>query len=281
VIDITTPYEQIVEKLSSCIPETVMYDLPQRWEKIGDVLLLRLPGSLTAYKAVVARVYADVLGCRSVLEEYGAISGVYRKPRVRLIFGDRHTETVHVENGIRFRLDPKEIMFSSGNVDERKRMATIAGKDEQVLDLFSGIGYFTIPIAKFSTPQKIVACEINPVAYGYLKENIVLNDVVEVIDPVFGDNRKTAPEQWADRVLLGYLDNTKSFLPLALKALKKRGGILHFHAVYPHEQIPDVAFREIKSIATKYFKNIELVNWKRIKSYAPGIVHAVLDIRAG
>ncbi len=281
MIDITTPYEQIVEVLSPCIPEKVVYDLPQRWEKIGDVLMLRVPDSLNAYKEVVARVYADVLRCRSVLEEYGAISGVYRKPRVRLIFGDNDTETVHVENGIRFRLDPKEIMFSSGNVDERKRMATIAGREEQVLDLFSGIGYFAIPMAKFSTPKKIVACEINPVAYRYLKENTVLNDVVDILDPVIGDNRKTAPEQWADRVLLGYLDNTKSFLPLALKALKQKGGILHFHEVYPHENIPDIAFQEIKSIATNYFKNIELVNWKIVKSYAPGIVHAVLDIRAG
>ncbi len=281
MIDITTPYEQIVEVLSSCIPEPVVYDLPQRWEKIGDVLVLRVPDSLNAYKEMVARVYANVLRCRSVLEEYGAISGVYRKPRVRLIFGDNQTETVHVENGIRFRLDPKEIMFSSGNVDERKRMATVAGREEQVLDLFSGIGYFAIPMAKFSTPKKIVACEINPVAYRYLKENIVLNDVVDILDPVFGDNRKTAPEQWADRVLLRYLDNTKSFLPLALKALKQKGGILHFHEVYPHENIPDIAFQEIKSIATNYFKNIELVNWKIVKSYAPGIVHAVLDIRAG
>ena len=226
-------------------------------------------------------MYADVLRCRSVLEEYGAISGVYRKPRVRLIFGDNDTETVHMENGIRFRLDPKKIMFSSGNIDERKRMATIARKDEQVLDLFSGIGYFAIPMAKFSIPKNIVACEINPVAYGFLKENIVLNDVVDILNPVFGDNRKTAPKQWADRVLLGYLDNTKSFLPLALKALKQSGGILHFHEVYPHENIPDIAFQEIKSIAITYFKDIELVNWKIIKSYAPGIVHAVLDIRAG
>ena len=68
---------------------------------------------------------------------------------------------------------------------------------------------------------------------------------------------------------------------LSPKALKQKGGILHFHEVYPHENIPYRAFQEIKSIATNYFKNIELVNWKIIKSYAPGIVHAVLDIRAG
>ena len=67
MIDITTPYEQIVETLSPCIPGTVVYDLPQRWEKIGDVLLLRVPDSLIAYKEMVARVYADVLRCRSVL----------------------------------------------------------------------------------------------------------------------------------------------------------------------------------------------------------------------
>jgi len=33
-------------------------------------------------------------------------------------------------------------MFSSGNMDERIRMSMISDKNEVVVDLFAGIGYF-------------------------------------------------------------------------------------------------------------------------------------------
>jgi tRNA wybutosine-synthesizing protein 2 len=279
VIGIKPPYKLIVDSLSANLPNKIIKDLPNRWEKIGDVLILRIPPSISPYQKLVARVYADILKCRSVLQEYGEISGIYRTPQTRLIFGDKNTETIHIENAVRFRLDPQKIMFSSGNIDERKRMAMIAEDDETVLDLFAGIGYFSVPMAVFSSPKQIIACEINPIAYQYLKENIMINGVIDRIQPIFGDNRKIAPRHWADRVLLGYLDNTISFLPIALGALKKCGGTLHFHDIYPRENIPNNIFTEIRSVACKYFINVELLSWHIIKSYAPGIVHTVFDVR--
>jgi len=59
-------------------------------------------------------------------------------------------------------------MFSSGNMDERIRMSMISDKNEVVVDLFAGIGYLLCRMAVYSKPEKIYACEINPVAYDYL-----------------------------------------------------------------------------------------------------------------
>ena len=165
---IETPFDQIKKSLSKSIPSKLINNIPDKWEKIGDVLILRLSSELDKYKQQIGGKYANVLNCKTVLRDICGISGIYREPNVEIIYGSNKTETIHKENGIRYKLDPRKIMFSSGNMDERIRMATISNKDETIVDMFSGIGYFTLPIAVYSKPKKIFACEINPIAYDYL-----------------------------------------------------------------------------------------------------------------
>jgi tRNA wybutosine-synthesizing protein 2 len=153
---------------------------------------------------------------------------------------------------------------------ERIRMATISNENETVVDLFTGIGYFTLPMAVYSKPKKIYACEINPVAYDYLCQNISLNNVIDIVEPLLGDNRKVAPKNVADRVILGYFGNTKDFLPTALGCLKNRKGIIHYHDKFPDKDVPDKAL--------KIDMDFELLDYKLVKHYAPGISHYVFDI---
>ena len=170
-------------------------------------------------------------------------------------------------------------MFSSGNMDERKRMGNISNIDEIVVDLFAGIGYFTIPMAVYSRPKKIFACEINPESYSYLCENIVLNNVTAIVEPLMGDNRDTVPGKIANRIIMGYIHNTHKFLPTALNCLKENSGIIHYHDISPDENIPDKSMRVVKKIARKNNREAEIINFRKIKSYAPGISHIVLDIK--
>ena len=79
------------------------------------------------------------------------------------------------------------------------------GKGEIVVDMFAGIGYFSIPMAVHSKPEKIVSIEINPESFNYLKENLRLNRVEDIISPVLGDCSTAAPEGIADRVIMGYM----------------------------------------------------------------------------
>lgn len=50
------------------------------------------------------------------------------------------------QHGIKYSLDVTRCMFSSGNVTERARMGRQACQDQVVVDLFAGIGYFTLPM---------------------------------------------------------------------------------------------------------------------------------------
>ncbi len=276
---IITPFNEIQQLLSKKIPLKLFEKLPNKWEKVGNVLTIVLPKEFNNYKELIGKNYAKVLGCKTVLNDIGGIKGVFRKPDVEIIFGQKNTITIHKENGIRFKLDPQKIMFSSGNLKERKRMANISNKKETVVDLFAGIGYFTLPIAVYSKPKKIIACEKNKVAYDFLCENIVLNHVTTVVKPIKGDSRKIVPKNIADRVLMGYIHKTYKFLSTAINSLKNNCGIVHYHDVYPDEVVPEKPLKIVDKEVRKNNCKFKLLKYEKVKSYAPGISHFVFDIK--
>ena len=273
-----TPFKQIKKHLSEDIPEDLIKKIPDKWEKIGDVLILTISKDLKKYYKTIGKAYSEILNCKTVLNDIGGIKGEYRKPNVKRIYGTDETETVHKENGIKFKIDPKKIMFSSGNMDERLRMAKISNNNEIVVDLFAGIGYFTLPMAVYSKPKKIIACEKNPTAYKYLCENIVLNNVVDIVEPLKGDNRITAPKNIANRVIVGYIGETNKFISTAFDCLKNRTGIIHFHDKFPEKDVPKIPLNNIQKIADEKNNTAKLLKFKHVKSYAPGIGHYVFDI---
>ncbi len=274
-----TPFESIKKSLSSYIPIELLQHLPSKWEKIGSVVTIRVPVELNKYEEILGKAYAEGLHCSTILNEKEGISGIYRTPVVEVIFGSSNTETIHVENGIRFKLDPQKIMFSSGNLEERQRMATISNPNETVIDLFAGIGYFTLPIAVYSKPRKIISCEINPVAFKYLCANMVLNHVSNIVEPRYGDNREVAPKDCADRVILGYLHEPQNFLTVAFSCLKNQSGVLHYHELVPVESVPEQSLSHIIQVAKVFDRRVNLLKVTKIKSYAPRVNHMVLDVR--
>lgn len=278
---IETPLEKIKKSLKNNISLELTNFLPEKWEKIGDVLIVKLDEKLKSYGEEIGKTYAEVLHCKTVLNDVGGISGIYREPNVEILYGSENTEVVHKENGVRYKLDVAKIMFSSGNMDERLRMANISNKNETVVDLFAGIGYFTLPMAVHSKPRKIFSCEINPVAYKYLCKNIVLNHVTSIVNPLFGDNRSIAPKNVAERVVMGYFEDTEKFLPTAFDCLKNCTGIIHFHNVCSDELFPETPLKIVEKTADKYKRNVEFLTYRVIKSYAPGVSHIVLDIQVG
>ena len=278
---VETPFDEIKKLLSTELPLELISKIPDKWEKIGDVVIIKLPKELKKYKKQIGKTYTDILNCKTALEDVSGISGIYRKPNVEIIYGKKDTETIHKENNIRYKLDSQKIMFSSGNMDERIRMANISNSKETVVDLFAGIGYFTLPMAVYSKPKKIYACEINPIAYKYLCDNIVLNNVTDIVQPLFGDNKETTPKNIADRIIMGYIEDTHKFLQTAINCLKNKTGIIHYHEVCPDELFPDRPLKHIHKASERNGRKAKLLKYKNIKSYAPGVSHYVLDIKIG
>jgi tRNA wybutosine-synthesizing protein 2 len=272
-----TPYENIVNSMS--IPQKLKSSLPKKWELLGDVLLMKIPEELEALKGEIALAYAKELHAKTVLSDLG-IEGELREPNVEILYGSE-TETIHKENGVKFKLDCAKLMFSSGNIDERIRMATIADKDEVVVDMFAGIGFFSVPMAVQSRPRKIFALELNPVAFSYMQENIHLNHVEDIVTPVLGDNREFEKEGIADRIIMGYLEETHLYLPKALEIIKKEGGVIHYHEKCPNELLDERPIQRVRGEVEKKGLSMELSRMYTVKSYAPGVSHVVLDVKVG
>ncbi len=274
---VLTPTKEIKKSLKNKIPGEYIRVIPNKWEKNGDVLIIKLDKKLRKYDTVIGESYSNILGCKTVLNDVGGITGDLRKPNVEVIYGSHDTETIHKENGISFKLDPQKVMFSSGNMSERINMSKISCENETVIDFFAGIGYFTLPIAVFCKPKKIFACEKNPVAFKYLKENIVLNHITSIVESLKGDNREIAPENIADRIIMGYIGGTEKFFLKAINCLKNKKGIIHFHEKYPEKTIIEDIAKKFKRKVKKIDREIKLLDIRNVKSYAPGISHFVFD----
>ncbi len=277
------PFDEIVHKCKTRVGLSTQQCelLSNKWELLGKVLIVRFAPELSNHWQQIAEIYAEVLGARSVLRRYDKIRGTFRQPGVELIFGEK-TETIHIENKVKFKFDPLEIMFSSGNIDERIRISTMAKAHETVVDMFAGIGYFSLPLAIHSRPKKIIACELNPKAHHYLCENIILNRVDEIVEPILGDNRKSIPDGIADRIVMGYIKTDTTHHTAAFKILKPTGGELHYHDVGFKIDVIDSAYNKIQesllsSGFDKKFK-IDIKSHYIIKSYGPKLLHVVLDL---
>lgn len=248
--------------------------MPSGWQVLGDIIIVSLKEGLENRKTEIGRALLSIYPrCRTVLLDRG-IAGQTRKPEREVILGEI-TETLHKENGCIFKLDAMRIMYSQGNQNEKRRMSKLGG-GEIVVDMFAGIGYFSIPMAVHSAPKKIIALEINPVAFDYLRENVKLNKVEEIVEPIPGDCAGVCPIGIADRVIMGYLE-ANMYLELGIRALLP-GGILHYHEAVP-EAIERRPVERLMEAAGKMHRKAEIMGVRRIKKYSPGVWHVVVDAK--
>ena len=240
--------------------------LPASYQIVGDILLVKLLKLKENEKSDVAKAIQELLPYVKTICEISGIDGETRKPKVRKLLGTT-TETLHKENGILYALDVEKIMFSKGNHFERKRLLSQLKPTETVVDMFAGIGYFTLSVAK--NVKKVIAIEKNPVAFRYLEKNVKLNELKN-IDVINADNREVKINEKVDRVLMGYFPDTEKFLTTATNFLKDKG-IIHYHNIGN-----DNWKEEIKELFSD--KKFTIFNMKKVKNTGPRKVHFVVDV---
>jgi tRNA wybutosine-synthesizing protein 2 len=94
----------------------------------------------------------------------------------------------YIEN-CRYSYDCTKCMFSWGNITEKLRIASFDCTNEIVVDLFAGIGYFTLVYLIHAKAKKVIACEWNPASVEALRQNLKINKCENSCDVLEGDNR--------------------------------------------------------------------------------------------
>ena len=259
-------------------------NIPKRWEKFSDIVLL--PNSSFRgddWEGIISEKFwisiCNVLEVKR-LARLGEIVGDKRESTVEILVGDNDW-VIRKESGIKYGYPLTKCMFSSGNINERRRMGEIVSKNEIIVDLFSGIGYYTLPILVKSKVKHVYSCEWNINAINALKFNLKENKVENRCTIYEGDNRETTGNlsNIADRVLLGLLPTAEKSYDIALNCLKQSGGILHLHGLAPannHQELVDKTTKLLESLDYDYRVKNVIIN--KIKSYAPHWDHLVLDI---
>lgn len=196
------------------------------------------------------------------------------------------TFTLHVENGVKYCFDVLKVMFCSGNTTERMHFGEVDAKGEVVVDMFAGIGYFTLPLALHGGVQKIVALEKNPDSCGFLRFNALLAGVGDRIEIHQGDNRVATGDTYVgtcDRVLMGYIPTCQHFLRRAHSFLKapagRAHGVIHYHFLggTKQEAYTTAHTHLIAELGEDAAGTFSIAALRQVKSYAPHLWHYVAD----
>ncbi|GKZ15102.1 class I SAM-dependent methyltransferase family protein [Haladaptatus sp. T7] len=281
-----TRFEEVVEQSDPEIRHTDLDSLlrergwsdddidraPKSWAVVGSVILVQF-GDCPRPEEVGEELLALHGEAETVLSR-GGISGEHREPDVSVVAGSGDTETVHTEHGTKYALDLREVMFAPGNQRERSRMGDVVSPDERVFDMFAGIGYFTLPMARAGA--NVTAVERNPASFKFLVENAMLNDVPDRIDAYRADCREMADVR-AERVVMGYYD-AHEYLDTALAALEP-GGVVHMHETTPENRLWERPVSRLESAAHEHRRDVEILDTRRVKSHSEGVWHVVVDAR--
>jgi len=205
------------------------------FDVVGDIAIIRLPytspvNAQTAANAIMSR-HSNV---KTILLQASPVAGDLRLRRLTHVAGEKKTSTVHREFGCLFSVDAAKCYFSPRLSHERMRIARLVKPGETVVNMFAGVGCFSIVIAKHAKHAKVFSIDINPAAVQFMQENVRLNRGYGKVIPLLGDSKELVNsrlQRVADRVLMPLPEKALEYLPYAVSALKASGGWIHYYGL--------------------------------------------------
>jgi len=285
------------DEYGATLSDDDMRSIPSRWERVGDCVLLprgalQSSGMEALRSASIVANSLDVAFCKVLaarllgVQDEVADDG-FRSSGVRLLVSDGNPWVLHVDNHIKYTFDVTRCMFSSGNITEKLRVAKWNLAGEVVVDLYAGIGYWTLPILVHAKAAHVFCCEWNPASIDALRKGLVLNGVADRATVVEGDNRcGTTVERIrrvAARVILGLIPTSSDGWPAAVEALQDQGGFMHVHENVRDGEEAEHAEKCVSCFSALLAKRggsweVSVVHIEKVKWYAPRVRHVVIDL---
>jgi tRNA (guanine37-N1)-methyltransferase len=272
----------IVQALEGKLPPHLLASLPRAMDVVGDIAIVEIPEELEAHKSTVGKAVLQMnKNLRAVLAKIGAVSGEYRVREFSMIAGEPKTFTLHKEHGCVYHVDLAKVYFSPRLSFEHNRVASLVEPDETVVDLFAGVGPFSVLIAKKQPHAKVYAVDANTAAFEFLKKNVRVNRVEDRVFPILGDARQVVRERLAhvaDRVIMNLPEKALEFVDVACQATALSGGVIHFYSFVKASEPMQNLHRLLKESVEECGRKVERILESRfVRETAPYEWQAVID----
>ncbi|MDX1595315.1 MAG: class I SAM-dependent methyltransferase family protein [Nitrosopumilaceae archaeon] len=269
------------EALKDILSAEESNELISAFDQIGDIIIVRIPDSLLSKKKKIGEVLLnEVKVAKSVFYQASDVKGDYRTRKLEILAGEDKTETQYREHGCRFLVDVEKAFFSPRLSTERQRIAELTKNNETVVNMFAGVGMFSIMIAK-SKKAKVYSIDVNPIASELCEKNIQINKLAGEVISINGDAAEIIEEKLqdkSDRTLMLLPERSDEFLESAISATKNNG-IIHYYS-HIHADKKSQAGKQ----SEEHFLSItpvqsEILGSKIVRAVGPRYYQTVVDVR--
>ena len=265
--------------LQDILSEEENEELISAFDQIGDIIIVRIPDSLVSKKQVIGKTLLEqVSNANSVFFQSSPVEGDFRTRQLEIIAGEDKTQTEYKENGCRFIVDVEKAFFSPRLSTERERIAGLVKEGEVIINMFGGVGMFSLLAAK-NTQCTVYNIDINPIATQLCKENVQINKLKGEVISLNGDASKVIKDQLigkADRILMLLPERSDEFLNSALLGLKNKG-VIHYYSHMHADKKQDAVKLSEEHFLSINKTNAQIRTSRNVRPIGPRFYQTVVD----
>lgn len=269
--------------LAGTLSDNELQYLYSSYDIIGDIAIIKIPDVLVHKKKVICdTLLQNVKNLKAVYMQNGSVAGEYRLRELEFVAGSEIYLTNYKEYSCKFLVNVATSYFSPRLSTERLRLSKMAKNGESVLNMFAGVGTFSVIMAK-EKRLKLTNIDSNLDAYILSVINSKINKVDDIITSVHGDAKilldNTQYKDRFDRILLPLPEKAHEFIDLSIPCLKPKGGILHFFSHVKSDRKSSVVESSEANIR-KLFKrySYQIMHTQIVRAVAPRIYQTVTDL---
>ncbi len=246
---------------------------------IGEIAIIKIKSEFLSEKMEISDLIINSLkNIRSIYLQESGVKGEFRVKSMSYLSGIEDPVTIYKESGCQFLIDVSKVYFSPRLSNERLRIAQLVQPDEKILNMFAGIGPFSIVISKFQPSCKITDIEINPIASEYALDNYLLNKINNITS-ICGDAHEIIQNQLSpdfSRVIMPLPEKSTEFIDDALTMIHKRGWI-HLYA-HLNSSDDNILMNCNNIISKELDERSRIASSRIVKHIGPGWYQIVFDI---
>ncbi len=239
---------------------------PPSYDMVGDIAIVREKVVENKKEEIIETLKQLHPRLKAIyVKEY--TTGIHRTAKLRLLWGNEVDHVIHKEYGLRFYIDIHNVYYNPRLSTEHRRIAEDIRNGELVIDLFCGIGGFTLHATALKRIT-VIANDINPYAIYCLLKSIILNkkrlkgDIILSINDAYKIH-SILKEKIADRIIAN-LPHSSHLFWNTYNYLSHRNTILHLYSIASTE-------KDLLSFMEKYLERYlwDIMGVRKVLDYSP------------